>query len=65
LFVKLFQGIKKGGALQVSVPPMVLWSTIYGDATYSLELQVRHQKLLTMFVFISVAKVKIKILKSK
>ena len=41
------------------------WSTIYGDATYSLELQVRHQKILTMFVFISVAKVKIKILKSK
>jgi hypothetical protein len=32
------------------------WSTIYGDATYSLELQGRHQKLLTRIVLISIAK---------
>ena len=31
-------------------------SYTYGDATYNAELQVRHQKLLTMFVLISVAK---------
>ncbi len=31
-------------------------SYTYGDATYSLELQVRHQKLLTIIVLISVAK---------
>jgi len=27
-------------------------SYTYGDATYNAELQVRHQKLLTMFVLI-------------
>jgi hypothetical protein len=31
-------------------------SYTYGDATYNAELQVRHQKLLTMFVLISVCK---------
>jgi hypothetical protein len=28
----------------------------YGKATYRLELQVRHQKLLTMFILITFAK---------
>jgi len=28
----------------------------YGDATYRIELQVRHQELLTIFVLISATK---------
>ena len=40
-------------------------SYTYGDATYNAELQVRHQKLLTMFVLISDTNMFIKNLTSK
>ena len=34
-----------------------MYGNNYGDATYRAILQVRHQKLLTMFVLISATKV--------
>ena len=39
----------------VSSQAYIMYGNNYGEATYNQELQVRHQKLFTMFVLISFA----------
>ncbi len=39
----------------VSSQAYIMYENNYGEATYNQELQVRHQKLFTMFVLISFA----------